>query len=80
MSLPPSFAAHTPPPNDPERWHDLKEHLTDVVEGTAKFANKLGAGQLGHYAGLWHDLGKYNPEFQVAIGLRIDRGLELVYL
>ncbi len=64
MSLLPDFVAHTPPPNDPERWHDLKEHLTDVAHGTAGFADKLGAAQLGHYAGLWHDLGKYNPEFQ----------------
>lgn len=64
MPLLPDFVAHTPPPNDPERWHDLKEHLTDVAQGTAGFADKLGAAQLGHYAGLWHDLGKYNPEFQ----------------
>jgi CRISPR-associated endonuclease/helicase Cas3 len=64
MSLPPKFVAHTPPPHDLERWHDLKEHLIDVAEGTARFAGKLGAGLLGHYAGLWHDLGKYNPEFQ----------------
>jgi CRISPR-associated endonuclease/helicase Cas3 len=62
--LPPKFVAHTPPLDDPNRWHDLKEHLTDVAEGTARFADKLGAGQLGHYAGLWHDLGKYNAEFQ----------------
>jgi CRISPR-associated endonuclease/helicase Cas3 len=64
MSLLPDFVAHTPPLNDPGRWHDLKEHLTDVAKGTAKFAGKLGAAKLGHYAGLWHDLGKYNPEFQ----------------
>jgi CRISPR-associated endonuclease/helicase Cas3 len=64
MSLPPDFAAHTPSPNDPDLWHDLKEHLTDVAKGTARFANKLGAERLGHYAGLWHDLGKYNSEFQ----------------
>jgi CRISPR-associated endonuclease/helicase Cas3 len=60
----PQFVAHTPPPNDLDRWHDLNEHLTDVAKGTAGFAHKLGSGQLGHYAGLWHDLGKYNPEFQ----------------
>jgi CRISPR-associated endonuclease/helicase Cas3 len=60
----PNFVAHTPPLNDPDRWHGLKEHLTDVAKGTAGFAAKLGAGQLGHYAGLWHDLGKYNLEFQ----------------
>ncbi len=64
MSLPPDFVAHTPPANDLEQWHDLKEHLTDVAQGTADLADKLGAKKLGYYAGLWHDLGKYNPEFQ----------------
>jgi CRISPR-associated endonuclease/helicase Cas3 len=64
MLLPPNFVAHTPPPNDSQRWHDLKKHLTDVANGTAGFASKLGAQRLGYYAGLWHDLGKYNPEFQ----------------
>jgi CRISPR-associated endonuclease/helicase Cas3 len=60
----PDFVAHTPPKNDPTRWHDLKEHLSDVAVGAAGLAKKLGAEKLGHYAGLWHDLGKYNPEFQ----------------
>ena len=64
MPLPLDFVAHTPPPNEPQKWHYLKEHLTDVANGTAKFASKLGAERLGYYAGLWHDLGKYNPEFQ----------------
>jgi CRISPR-associated endonuclease/helicase Cas3 len=60
----PDFVAHTPPKDDPDRWHDLKEHLSDVAAGAAGLAKKLGAEKLGHYAGLWHDLGKYNPEFQ----------------
>ncbi|WP_448534628.1 CRISPR-associated helicase Cas3' [Parathermosynechococcus lividus] len=28
-------------------------------------AEKLATPQMGYYAGLWHDLGKYNPDFQV---------------
>ncbi|AFY93139.1 CRISPR-associated helicase/endonuclease Cas3 [Chamaesiphon minutus] len=64
MLLPLNFVAHTPPPNDSQKWHDLKKHLTDVANGTAGFADKLGAQRLGYYAGLWHDLGKYNPEFK----------------
>lgn len=63
-TMKPPFAAHTPPKNDPNRWHDLKEHLSDVATGASGLAKKLGAEQLGRYAGLWHDLGKYNPEFQ----------------
>jgi CRISPR-associated endonuclease/helicase Cas3 len=61
----PEFAAHTPPEDDPnQEWHGLKEHLNAVAAATERFAEQLGAGKLGYYAGLWHDLGKYNPEFQ----------------
>lgn len=65
----PLFAAHTPPKQKPDSWHDLKEHLTDVADGTKRFAEKLAAGELGYYAGLWHDLGKYNPAFQKYLSL-----------
>lgn len=64
MLLKPEFVAHTPPKDDPDRWHGLKEHLSDVAYGASRLAKKLDAEKLGHYAGLWHDLGKYNPEFQ----------------
>lgn len=57
------FNAHTPPPNT-DKWHELKEHLSDVAALTSKFTDKFKAGELGYYAGLWHDLGKYNPDFQ----------------
>jgi CRISPR-associated endonuclease/helicase Cas3 len=70
MSLPPSsssqkplFAAHTPP-KDSKTWHELKAHLSKVARRARKIAEKFGAGELGYYAGLWHDLGKYNPAFQ----------------
>lgn len=59
----PKFAAHTPPKGS-EQWHELKHHLQDVSTGTQLYADKFGAGKLGEYAGLWHDLGKYNPDFQ----------------
>jgi CRISPR-associated endonuclease/helicase Cas3 len=57
------FAAHTPPQGG-DTWHELKEHLSDVAAYARGFADKFGAGELGYYVGLWHDLGKYNPEFQ----------------
>jgi CRISPR-associated endonuclease/helicase Cas3 len=59
----PEFAAHTPQSPTGE-WHSLKEHLYAVASDTEEKANKLQAGRLGYYAGLWHDLGKYNPKFQ----------------
>jgi CRISPR-associated endonuclease/helicase Cas3 len=57
------FNAHTPGKGD-DKWHELKQHLGDVANLAEGFANKFSAGKLGKYAGLWHDLGKYNPDFQ----------------
>lgn len=59
----PEFAAHTPQ-SQPGVWHGLQEHLESVAKETEIKAEKLKAGKLGYYAGLWHDLGKYNPNFQ----------------
>ena len=57
-----TIVAHTP--NAQGNWHDLQEHLEDVATKARRYADKFGAGELGYYAGLWHDLGKYNPKFQ----------------
>jgi CRISPR-associated endonuclease/helicase Cas3 len=54
--------AHTP--NTQGHWHYLQEHLEDVATKARNYADKFSAGELGYYAGLWHDLGKYNPKFQ----------------
>ena len=48
----------------------LEAHLELVANGdaatlgAARFAAAFGAGEWGHIAGLWHDLGKYSREFQ----------------
>lgn len=42
----------------------LKEASNFVAQKAASSAEKLNCSHLGYYAGLWHDLGKYNPEFQ----------------
>ena len=57
------YSAHTPS-KDSETWHPLKAHLSKVAKKAKELANKFKAGKLAYYAGLWHDLGKYNPEFQ----------------
>jgi len=44
--------------------HDLNEHLIRVAEKAASFANEFGSGDWVKTAGLLHDLGKYNPEWQ----------------
>lgn len=55
-------AAHTP--NVLGHWHNLQEHLEDVAAKSQEYAAQFGAGELGKYAGLWHDLGKYQSKFQ----------------
>lgn len=59
------FYAHTlPPPHEPEDWEPLERHLQGVAEQAARFAETFGADAWGRLAGLWHDVGKYAPEFQ----------------
>ena len=47
-----------------ETWQPLEDHLQNVAEKAAKFAAPFGGEQWAHLAGLWHDLGKYHPDFQ----------------
>ena len=54
--------AHTP--NEKKEWHYLDSHLKEVARLANQFADKFGAGELAKWIGLWHDLGKANPEFQ----------------
>ena len=44
--------------------HDLIDHLRAVAESASAFAGLFDASALAYYAGLWHDLGKFHPDFQ----------------
>ncbi|MDO8445418.1 MAG: CRISPR-associated endonuclease Cas3'' [Deltaproteobacteria bacterium] len=44
--------------------HLLDEHLRETAKLAERFAAEFGCGEWGRLAGLWHDLGKYSPEFQ----------------
>ena len=57
-----SAVAHTHSENKND--HSLVEHLQDVAERAAGFADAFGSGDWAYLAGLWHDLGKYHPLFQ----------------
>lgn len=50
--------------NDEGNWQGLVEHLTAVAQIAQGFAEKIGGKEFGYWAGLWHDLGKFHPDFQ----------------
>jgi CRISPR-associated endonuclease/helicase Cas3 len=54
--------AHSPNHNSVP--HDLVDHLTSVAQKASQFAEKFGAADMAYWAGLWHDLGKFHPDFQ----------------
>lgn len=42
----------------------LDDHLRGVANLAGTFSAAFGASALGHLGGLWHDLGKYAPDWQ----------------
>lgn len=59
-----SFYAHSLENQPIEKWQPVEEHLENVAKLAGGFAGEFGATSWGYLAGLWHDLGKYDPEFQ----------------
>lgn len=51
-----------------EHW--LDDHLRDVAQLASDYANIFNSAEWAYVTGLWHDLGKYNPEFQHYIGVK----------
>src|SRR5215211_836106 len=62
-----SFYAHTPVKG--EDWHDLTSHLEQTAAKAHINGAKFGAGEITYLAGLWHDIGKFNPDFQEYLAL-----------
>jgi CRISPR-associated endonuclease/helicase Cas3 len=56
------FYAHSR--NSAGQRHELSVHLQAVARLAAEFAAPLGASEIGHFLGLWHDIGKFSPAFQ----------------
>ena len=58
-----SFIAHAKPGGE----HLLEDHLKKVGDRAARFASGFNSSDWGFLAGIWHDMGKYKPEFQAYI-------------
>ncbi|MFW5997004.1 MAG: CRISPR-associated helicase Cas3' [Lentisphaeria bacterium] len=54
----PALYAHSIAERPLSEWQPLKEHLQNVADKSARFAEDFGAGDWAYIAGLWHDLGK----------------------
>lgn len=61
--LPLQVYAHSPSPENP-KWHPLVDHLSEVARLGGEFAQSWGDHTVAKTAGLWHDIGKFNPAFQ----------------
>lgn len=61
----PQFIAHAHPKGDGSyNVHDVADHLRDVAKRARDFAAPFKSGDWAFLVGLWHDLGKYHPDFQ----------------
>lgn len=69
------FYAHSGSPDDKSDWQTLREHLLAVAARAAENAKPFGLERAAYVAGLLHDLGKYDPNFQRRLegaDLRVD--------
>lgn len=55
---------HTKEGSPPEEWQDLSDHLRQVAEIAARFADEFHSQDWAATAGKIHDIGKADPRFQ----------------
>lgn len=70
-----AYFAHSGVLNDKSDWQPLPEHLSAVAKLAADYALHFGLEKAASAAGLFHDLGKYNPDFQRRLegqNIRVD--------
>lgn len=61
------YYAHSVPGGSEAEWEPLARHLAEVAAGAGCRGQRFGAEALATLAGLVHDLGKYNPDFQARL-------------
>ena len=71
-----NFYAHSE--NADGEFHSLAEHLASVAILASEFCESYCDGaestEIAYYAGLWHDLGKFNSNFQAYLRGELPRG------
>src|SRR6266571_353886 len=67
-----TIIAHTKNPLG--KRQDLEEHLRNVADAAAQYCASFGGEKFARYAGLLHDIGKYDPAFQQYL-LNAERNL-----
>jgi CRISPR-associated endonuclease/helicase Cas3 len=60
----PFYYAHSPKDSLSGSWHLLKDHLAATAALAGRFAEDFDSTEWAKLAGLWHDVGKYLPDFQ----------------
>ncbi len=60
--------------NDKGESHGLVDHLRAVAAMARDFSRAFGGEEAAYYAGLWHDIGKFDPEFQRYLSRERGRG------
>jgi len=68
-----NFYAHSGTLNEPKDWQLLFEHLNAVAALSSIRASRLGLSDAAFLAGLFHDLGKYDPAFQRKLWGEVNR-------
>jgi CRISPR-associated endonuclease/helicase Cas3 len=69
------YFAHSGTPGNKSDWQTLPIHLNDTAKLATEFAAPFGLERLAFITGLFHDLGKYDPQFQrrlEGVNIRVD--------
>ncbi|PID74150.1 MAG: CRISPR-associated helicase/endonuclease Cas3 [Desulfobacterales bacterium] len=67
-----NYFAHSLEGESQEKWQTIEAHLLEVAKKAKAFGANFGSGDFAYLAGLWHDIGKYSPEFQRRLGVARD--------